>query len=82
VLVAVLQGLVDGLDVLVAAHLSNPGFGWNVDWLVLKIKTCRVPSLPYFRIDIPSDVVDTINCLHYGDVHFWTCLERVLKHDL
>ena len=73
---------VDGVDVLVAAHLSNPGLGGSVDRVVEEVETDRVPSLSDFGISSAGDIEVVVNLCDNRNVGVEVREEGLAEHDL
>lgn len=79
----VLQRLIDRLNVLVAAHRTNPRLSVWVHWSIMEVEASCVPSLSDLWIDVSSYIVASVNGGHDGGIHEGRiCLKGVLKHDL
>jgi len=74
VLASGLEGLVDGVQVLVATHLANPSVGSIKSWFIGQIDTHGQPTLSDLGVHIISAVVISINLSQNSDI---SALSRV-----
>ena len=83
-LTALHKRLVNGVEILAAAHAGYPSVRGIVRVWILDVQTGWVPAHAHLGIDIIGDVQVRIDSRNHSEVHAGHagCLERVLEHDL